>query len=84
MKKKLLSGAGVIAILLIGYLIVRGNKSGNTSDIITHVKQGAFSVEIETTGDLEAKNSVKILGPAQLRDSDPERRHDRRRGGEER
>ena len=31
------------------------------------VKKGTFKVEIETTGELEAKNSVKILGPQSLR-----------------
>jgi len=68
MKRKLLIGAGAVAVLLIGYFIVRGNKSGDVTDIITDVKRGPFKVEIETTGELEAKNSVKILGPAQLRD----------------
>lgn len=68
MKRKLLIGAGVVAVLLIGYFIVQGNKSGDVTDIITDVKRGPFKVEIETTGELEAKNSVKILGPAQLRD----------------
>lgn len=68
MKKKLLIGAGAFAILLIGYFIVRGNKAGDIADIITEVRRGPFKVEIETTGELEAKNSVKILGPGQLRD----------------
>lgn len=68
MKRKLLIGAGAVVVLLVGYFIVRGNKSGDVTDIITNVKRGPFKVEIETTGELEAKNSVKILGPAQLRD----------------
>jgi len=68
MKRKLLIGAGVIAVLLIGYFVFSGNKPGDQTDIITEVKRGPFKVEIETTGELEAKNSVKILGPTQLRD----------------
>jgi len=68
MKRKLLIGAGVIAVLLIGYFVFSGNKPGDLTDIITEVKRGPFKVEIETTGELEAKNSVKILGPTQLRD----------------
>ena len=48
--------------------MLRSSKSGNQSDIVTDVKQGLFKVEIEITGELEAKNSVKILGPTQLRD----------------
>lgn len=68
MKKKLLIGAGAFALLLIVFFIVRGNKANEVADVIADVKRGPFKVEIETTGELEAKNSVKILGPSQLRD----------------
>ncbi len=68
MKRKILIGAGAAVLLVIGYFVVGGNKAGDVSDIITDVKRGSFKVEIETTGELEAKNSVKILGPTQLRD----------------
>jgi multidrug efflux pump subunit AcrA (membrane-fusion protein) len=68
MKRKLLIGAGITTVLLVGYFIFKGNSSGDIVDIITEVKRGPFKVEIETTGELEAKNSVKILGPTQLRD----------------
>ncbi|HEX8061097.1 MAG TPA: HlyD family efflux transporter periplasmic adaptor subunit [Cyclobacteriaceae bacterium] len=67
MKKKLLIGGGVLVVLLVGYLFVRGNDSAEAADIVASVKKGDFRVEIETTGELEAKNSVKILGPAGLR-----------------
>ncbi len=66
--KKFLWLAGGIAVLLFSYFMLRSSKSGNQSDIVTDVKQGLFKVEIEITGELEAKNSVKILGPTQLRD----------------
>lgn len=68
MKRNLLIGAGVIVVLLIAFFVVKGNKSTETADIITNVKSGPFKVEIETTGELEAKNSVKIMGPAGLRE----------------
>ena len=68
MKKNLLIGAAVVVVLLVTFFIVKGNKTTETSDIITNVKSGPFKVEIETTGELEAKNSVKIMGPAGLRD----------------
>jgi len=68
MNKKLLYAAAGLAILLAGYFFVRGNKVGNVADVIVDMKRGPFKVEIETTGELEAKNSVKILGPTQLRD----------------
>lgn len=68
MKRNLLIGAGVVVVLLVTFFVVKGNKSTETADIITNVKSGPFKVEIETTGELEAKNSVKIMGPAGLRD----------------
>ena len=68
MKKNLIIGTGVVVVLLVGYFIGKGNKASEVADILANVKKGPFKVEIETTGELEAKNSVKILGPASLRD----------------
>ncbi len=67
MKRNLIIAGSVIVVLLIGYFVVRGNKAGESTDIMSVVKKGKFKVEIETTGELEAKNSVKILGPSGLR-----------------
>lgn len=66
-RKNLLIGAGVVVVLAVGYFVVKGDNSGEVSAIMAPVKQGEFRVEIETTGELEAKNSVKILGPQSLR-----------------
>jgi HlyD family secretion protein len=68
MKRNLLIGAGVAIALLAGYFFFRGSSTGEIADLLATVKRGPFKVEIETTGELEAKNSVKILGPTQLRD----------------
>jgi HlyD family secretion protein len=68
MKRNLIIGAGVVVVLLIAFFVVKGNKTNEATDILTDVKTGPFKVEIETTGELEAKNSVKIMGPAGLRD----------------
>lgn len=54
-------------MLLIGYFLVKGNKNSEAASIMATVKQGQFRIDIETTGELEAKNSVKILGPQSLR-----------------
>jgi HlyD family secretion protein len=62
----LIAAAGAV-LLLVAYLLVRGSQDGASSDILSIVKRGQFRVEIETTGELEAKNSVKIMGPQQLR-----------------
>jgi multidrug efflux pump subunit AcrA (membrane-fusion protein) len=67
MKRNLIIAASVLVALLVGYFVVRGNKAGEVADILSVVKKGKFKVEIETTGELEAKNSVKILGPSGLR-----------------
>jgi HlyD family secretion protein len=68
MTRKLIIAAGVVLAIIIGYVVVRKSDTGDVADIIASVKRGPFKVEIETTGELEAKNSVKILGPSQLRD----------------
>ncbi len=68
MKRNLIIGGGIVVVLLIAFFVVSGNKSNETADILTNVNRGPFKVEIETTGELEAKNSVKIMGPAGLRD----------------
>jgi HlyD family secretion protein len=67
MNKKLLIGAGALVVLLVAFLIYRGTRKDNSADILGDVKKGQFKLEIETTGELEAKNSVKIQGPQQLR-----------------
>ncbi len=67
MKKNLLISGGVVLVLLVGYFAVKGSKESDVADILAVVKKGEFRVEIETTGELEAKNSVKIMGPGGLR-----------------
>lgn len=54
-------------MLLIGYFILKGDKASEAASIMATVRQGQFRIDIETTGELEAKNSVKILGPQSLR-----------------
>lgn len=68
MNKKLIIGAGVVVFLLIAYFVISGNRRNDEADILTTVKQGKFKVEIETTGELQAKNSVNIMGPTSLRE----------------
>ncbi len=68
MKRKLIIGAGIVVVLFVAYFLFGRNRAGDGVDIFTSVKQGRFKVEIETTGDLEAKNSVNIMGPSALRD----------------
>jgi HlyD family secretion protein len=67
-KRNILIGAGAFIALAIVFFVVKGKTASEVADVLTSVKRGPFKVEIETTGELEAKNSVKILGPSSLRD----------------
>jgi len=67
MKKRILVTIGVFVIVLIGYFTLKGNKGVDETELFANVKFGRFQIDIETTGELEAKNSTKINGPTQLR-----------------
>lgn len=67
MKKKAAIIGGLFITLLVIFFIVEGDPSGETAEILTTVKKGKFEVRIITTGELEAKNSVQIMGPTSLR-----------------
>jgi HlyD family secretion protein len=63
MRRKLFIGSGAVIALLLAYLIFGRGTTNEAANIITQVKKGQFRIEIETTGELEAKNSVNIIGP---------------------
>jgi HlyD family secretion protein len=63
MRRKLFIGSGAVLALLLAYLIFGRGTTNEAANIITQVKKGQFRIEIETTGELEAKNSVNIIGP---------------------
>ncbi|MBL3658093.1 efflux RND transporter periplasmic adaptor subunit [Fulvivirga sediminis] len=65
--KKILIIGGALVVLLIIYFLVFGGSSATDSQLMATVKKGDFEVKIITTGELEAKNSVEILGPSGLR-----------------
>lgn len=67
MNKKILITGGILIGMIIIFFAVRGSKNDSLTDIIVEVKRDVFSVNITTTGELEAKNSVKIMGPSGLR-----------------
>lgn len=68
MNKKIIIGAAAAVFLILIYFFFIAGASDDGSDIIASVKKGTFKVEIETTGELEAKNSVKIQAPAKVGD----------------
>jgi len=57
------------AVLILGgslawYLAPSSSEASDA--IVTHVKRGAFHVVVTTSGELQARNSVKIMGPTGL------------------
>ncbi len=67
MKKRwLLILIGAIAIIAIMGLLLQ-SQDGETSDLYVQPKRGPFQVTVTTTGELKAKNSVKIYGPSSTR-----------------
>jgi hypothetical protein len=68
MKRKRLIPLGLLAILVTVLIIAfSGGESTGSNSILIEVKAGEFIVDVTTSGELEAKNSVKILGPSGLR-----------------
>lgn len=67
MKKKIIIAVSVIVGVLVLVMIFGGPKDDAAADIEVKVKSGPFKVEVNTTGELEAENSKKILGPSGLR-----------------
>lgn len=67
MKKKSLYFIIPALVLVAAYFIFAKSPSASENDIWVNVGKGEFQIEISTTGELEAKNSVKIQGPTSLR-----------------
>jgi multidrug efflux pump subunit AcrA (membrane-fusion protein) len=68
MKKFSIIALGVIIIALIAFFSFRGSGQAEVADIVMTVEKGTFTIDVVTAGELEAKNSVEILGPERLRD----------------
>lgn len=67
MKKKVIIGLVALAVVVSGFLFFRVADPSDANAVIVPVNTGKFIVDIITTGELEAKNSVKIMGPGSLR-----------------
>tara|TARA_Y200000002_G_scaffold126387_1_gene103929 strand:+ start:2049 stop:3305 length:1257 start_codon:yes stop_codon:yes gene_type:complete len=67
MKKRIFLPAALVVLILALWLF---NKSEATSfiDLYTSPRVGSFEVDVTTTGELRAKNSVEIKGPQGTRD----------------
>ena len=67
MKRNIIIGLVAVAVIVSGFLFFNITEKTDTTEIVVPVKSGKFVVDITTTGELEAKNSVEIQGPAGLR-----------------
>lgn len=63
-KPIIFTGAGILLVLL--FFLFRGSGGSATKELTAQVKRGNFQIIVTTTGELEAKNSEKIMGPEGL------------------
>ncbi len=68
MKKYSLIIIGAVVVVVVLFFTFKGTGKSEVNEVILPVKTGKFIVDITTTGELEAKNSVKIQGPTRLRE----------------
>lgn len=67
MKKKNVLITGGSALFILFFFILRSFSSQSDEGLFSEVKKGKFIVDVMTSGSLDAKNSVKIPGPKNLR-----------------
>lgn len=65
-KKNIVISIVAVVIIFAVYKIFFGS-SKNESEVFVEVEQGEFEINVFTTGELEAKNSVDIQGPSSTR-----------------
>jgi HlyD family secretion protein len=66
-KKYIYIGLGVVAALLVVYWIFFSSGKEAGFEILSEAKKGQFKVEITSSGELQALNSIEILGPVEAR-----------------
>lgn len=69
MKKKTLFVIIPVVLIAVVYFIFGGKATEADEEIMAEVKKGPFKIEITTTGELQARNSIKVLGPSGLRNT---------------
>ncbi|MGF1637155.1 MAG: efflux RND transporter periplasmic adaptor subunit [Cyclobacteriaceae bacterium] len=68
MKKKIIYLLIFISIVIAGFVVLNLDRDSEGTDVILSVDKGKFIIDIVTTGELQAKNSVEIIGPVRLRE----------------
>lgn len=64
MKRNILIIGAVALVIVTAYFVFNRSSTSDAQDIMVNVQRGEFRVEITTTGELEAQNSIDIMGPA--------------------
>lgn len=67
MKKRIIVAVAIVLVIVVAFFLLKDGGVDENIDISTEVKTGEFVIAITTTGELEAKNSIKITGPSGLR-----------------
>jgi hypothetical protein len=67
MKKSILYGVSILALVVLGYYLLKpGNATSNTN-LFASVNKSNFLVSVSATGELKAKKSTMIRGPQGMR-----------------
>jgi HlyD family secretion protein len=66
-KRKIYIAISLIFLIILAFLIFRPKSSTEGNEILAEVKSGKFKVEITTSGELQALNSVQVMGPTDAR-----------------
>lgn len=68
MKKKVIIFSAIAIVILLAFTIQKfQSKSSDGTEVTTEVSKGLFKIEVTTAGELDAKNSIEIMGPDGLR-----------------
>jgi len=66
MKKKIFFITGTVLIIAITIISFTFNKSSDAREVIVSLKKEPFEITVVNSGELEAKNSIPIMGPEGL------------------
>jgi multidrug resistance efflux pump len=58
-----------VAVVIIAFMIFKPGKIEELKQLLVKVEKGKFEVLVTVTGELQAKSSVDIMGPSELRNS---------------
>lgn len=69
MKNRVYWAIGIVIVVVIAIFFLTRNSEESDYNIYVKAKQGDFTIDVTTTGELEAKSSVNIMGPSRLRNA---------------